>query len=137
MENTSDHTHAGKRTLVFCECGAISTDGGEWETGKDPSAVALSAKAIATMSPETRRANSAHGGALRWKGFSKQDRAAFMKWMAQQPRPNARKADRCECGRYTKHTAEKHHHYCGSGLAEAQKRWAALKPEIQRKHGRS
>ena len=135
MENK--HAHQSTRTLDFCECGAIQTNKGDWETGKDPSAVALSAKAIVTMTPEERRANSAQGGTLRWKGFSKQDRSTFMRWMAQQPRPKARKADRCECGQYTKYTAEKKRHYCGAALLEAQKKWAALKPEIQRRHGRA
>jgi hypothetical protein len=136
------HEHKAANALYYCECGAIRQgEDGDWETGKDPAAVALGLKAVAMTTPEERKVNSAQGGHMRWKGSDPVKRREFMRQIASQPRPNARKEDRCECGRYTREKAAKNKHVCGSALEAArdaaQKKWKEIRGEVMQRHGRS
>lgn len=123
------HKHKTARALEFCSCGATRTGDGEWETGKDPAAVALASKAIAMSTPEERREKASAGGTGRWKDKTAKQRSEFMSFMASQPRPSRRIEDRCECGRYTREYAERRGHLCGKALAD---RLAARAQEASR-----
>jgi hypothetical protein len=118
------HVHKAARATEFCACGAVRTDEGEWETGKDPHAVALAAKAVAMSTPEQRHEKATAGGFGRWKGTSSKERSEHMSEVASQPRPSRRVEDRCECGRYSREYAGKRGHLCGKAL-EAKLKGAA------------
>ena len=111
------HNHKAVRTTEFCSCGAARTNGGEWVVGKDPAAVALSAKAVAMSTPEQRLERATAGGYERWKGTTPKSRSETMREIASRPRPGRRIEDRCECGRFSRVYAERHGHVCGKALA--------------------
>lgn len=112
------HKHTSVRTIDFCTCGAISTDRGAWIEGKDPAAVALSAKAIATSTPEERREKALVAGETRWAGKTPAEKSEYMRWMASHPRPSRRSADRCPCGIMTRERAELRNHQCTAPVRE-------------------
>lgn len=114
------HTHKAARTTEFCACGATRTEHGEWQSGKDPHAVAMGVKAIAMSTPEQRQERSAAGGTERWKGITAAQRSELMRQMASRPRPSRRIEDRCECGRFTREYAGRKGHLCGQALKELQ-----------------
>lgn len=120
------HTHKAARVTEFCTCGAVRTNTGDWETGKDQAAVALAAKAFAMSTPEQRAEKAAAGGFGRWKGINKAERSELMSHMASQPRPSRRIEDRCECGRFSREYAERKGHLCGE----------ALKAKLEARNGR-
>ena len=125
MGKKREHVHEPVGILEFCSCGATRKDDGEWNTGKDPAAVALGSKAIAMSTAEERHARAVAGGAGRWGEKSNEEKSDYMSWMASQPRPSRRLKERCPCGRFSVTTAAKRKHVCGKALEDKRARQEA------------
>jgi hypothetical protein len=110
---TKQHHHLAVRTTEVCACGAVRIDGGSWdEHHPDPAGQALVAKYLAVSTPEERSAKATLAAQARWRGTSAKERSEYMRWMAQQPRPGRRIAERCPCGRYSVDLAQRRGHRC-------------------------
>jgi hypothetical protein len=78
----------------------VRIDQGDWdEHHPDPAGQALVAKYLAQSTPGERSQRASVAAKARWQATPKQERRRYMRWMAQQPRPSRRIADRCACGK--------------------------------------
>lgn len=108
------HTHAPHEVIERCQCGACRTNGGKWAMeSPDPISLALVQRYLAKSTPEERHERSLKASRKRWAGKTKK-RDAFMRQIAQRPRPSRVIQDRCPCGKYSKWLAEKRGHKCSS-----------------------
>jgi len=109
------HEHKAERTLEVCACGATRPPEGEWTEAGQAASRMLVSRYLDNSTPEERSANARKGAKRRWKGAPKSRRREYMQYVASAPRPNARIADRCPCGKFSRTLAEKRGHKCEAG----------------------
>lgn len=110
------HPHKTARTLEFCRCGAYRIDGGPWRpAAADAWAVVRAVKSVAMMTAPQLRRRATKAGKERWRRKSPQQRSDYMKWVAEQPRPERRKPS-CPCGEMTLERAAKRKHVCTADM---------------------
>jgi hypothetical protein len=109
------HVHQAARTVEICECGARRPSGGKWSKQRKPDFSELarwvSRKYLQKATREQLAERSIKASRTRWKDKTS-ERDAYMRAIAQQPRPSTRIPDRCPCGKYSKYTAQKRNHKC-------------------------